>query len=72
MHKLPPGSLYRLQTLATVGPRFYQVTVYVRRLETLGLIVATGRADPEAKSAEFEITHAGRAELIERYGSGPV
>ena len=25
MHKLPPGSLYRLQTLAQTGVRFYKV-----------------------------------------------
>jgi hypothetical protein len=35
MHKLAPGSLYRLQLLAENGARFYQVSVYMRRLETL-------------------------------------
>lgn len=68
MHKLAPGSLYRLQTLAQNGARFYQVSVYMRRLETLGLVVATGRTDPSADSVEYRITDAGRAELEERYG----
>jgi len=68
MHKLAPNSLSRLQTLSTLGPRFYQVSVYMRRLETLGLVVATGQADPAADSVEYEITDAGRAELEERYG----
>ena len=69
MHKLAPTSLYRLQTLAQTGARFYQVTAYMRRLEVLGLVVATGRTDPQADSAEYEITAAGQAELEERYGS---
>ena len=68
MHKLVPGSLSRLQALSTLGPRFYQVSVYMRRMETLGLVVATGRSDPGADSVEYEITDAGRAELEERYG----
>ena len=68
MHKLPPGSLYRLQTLAQMGARFYQVTAYMRRLEVLGLVAATGRTDPEKDSAEYQITDAGRAELQDRFG----
>ena len=71
MHKLAPTSLSRLQALSTLGPRFYQVSVYMRRLETLGLVAATGRSDPAANSIEYEITDAGRAELEERYGSSP-
>jgi len=71
MHKLAPNSLCRLQTLSTLGPRFYQVSVYMRRLETFGLVAATGRADPAADSVEYEITDAGRAELEERYGPSP-
>lgn len=69
MHKLPPTSLYRLQMLAQTGLRFYQVSVYMRRLETLGLVVATGRTDPSADSVEYSITDAGQAELVERYGT---
>jgi DNA-binding PadR family transcriptional regulator len=68
MHKLAPGSLYRLQLLAENGARFYQVSVYMRRLETLGLVVGTGQADPSSDSIEYRITDAGRAELEERYG----
>jgi DNA-binding PadR family transcriptional regulator len=68
MHKLAPTSLYRLQTLAQTGPRFYQVTAYMRRLEVLGLVSATGRTDPERDSAEYHITDAGRVELQERFG----
>jgi hypothetical protein len=68
MYKLPPASLYRLQTLAQMGARFYRVTAYMRRLEVLGLVVATGRASPRLDSAEYAITDAGRAELEERYG----
>jgi len=68
MHKLAHASLYRLQTLAQTGARFYQVSVYIRRLETLGLVVATGRTGPSADSAEYKITDVGRAELEERYG----
>lgn len=71
MHKLAPSSLSRLQSLSTLGPRFYQVSVYMRRLETLGLVVATGQAHPAADSVEYEITDAGRAELEERYGPSP-
>lgn len=56
MHKLRPGSLYRLQLLAETGPRFYQVSVYMRRLETLGLVVGTGRTDPSTDSVEYSIT----------------
>ena len=69
MHKLPPTSLYRLQMLAQTGPRFYQVSVYMRRLETLGLVAATGRTDPSADGVEYQITDAGQAELEERYGT---
>jgi len=68
MHKLAPTSLYRLQTLAQTGPRFYQVTAYMRRLEVLGLVAASGRTDPERDSAEYQITDAGRVELQERFG----
>jgi hypothetical protein len=68
MHKLSPGSLYRLRNLATTGPRFYQISVYMRRLETLKLVVATGRANTAKDSVEYEVTAAGRLELIERYG----
>ena len=69
MHRLPPGSIYRLQILAQTGPRFYQLTAYMRRLEVLGLVAATGRADPEKDTAEYQITDAGRVELHERFGS---
>ncbi|MCJ2102484.1 hypothetical protein [Methylobacterium sp. E-046] len=68
MHKLAPTSLYRLQTLAQTGARFYRVTAYMRRLEVLGLVAATGRTDPDRDSAEYEITDAGRSELQERFG----
>ncbi|GJE15118.1 hypothetical protein [Methylobacterium longum] len=68
MHKLAPTSLYRLQTLAQTGARFYQVTAYMRRLEVLGLVAATGRTDPKARSAEYQITDAGQAELREHFG----
>ena len=71
MHKLAPGSISRLQNLSTLGPRFYQVSVYMRRLETVGLVAATGRSDPASDSVEYEITDAGRVELEERYGSSP-
>ncbi|TXN00223.1 hypothetical protein FV222_12035 [Methylobacterium sp. WL103] len=67
MHKLPPGSLYRLQTLAQTGARFYKVNAYMRRLEVLGLIVATGRTDQKTDCSEYRITEGGRAELKERY-----
>ncbi|MCJ2105615.1 hypothetical protein MKK70_09540 [Methylobacterium sp. E-041] len=67
MHKLPPGSLYRLQTLAQTGASFYKVTAYMRRLEVLGLVVATGRTDPKTDCSEYRITEGGRAELRERY-----
>ena len=69
MHKLAPNSLYRLRNLAANGPRFYQISVYMRRLETLGLVVATGRARPAEDSVEYAITPAGHQELIERYGA---
>lgn len=69
MHKLAPASLYRLQTLATVGPRFYQITGYMRRLEALGLIAVFGRVDPEENTIEYRIPEAGHGELIERYGA---
>ncbi|MGU3416995.1 hypothetical protein [Methylobacterium sp. D54C] len=68
MYKLPPGSLYRLRTLAQTGARFYQMSGYMRRLEVLGLIVATGRTDPDTNAVEYGITDAGRAELEERHG----
>lgn len=68
MHKLAPNSLYRLRNLAETGPRSYQISVYMRRLETLGLVEATGKSDPSADSVEYRITDAGRAELEERYG----
>lgn len=68
MYKLPPGSLYRLRTLAQTGARFYQVSGYMRRMEVLGLVVATGRTDPDSKNVEYRITDAGRAELEERHG----
>lgn len=68
MYKLPPGSLYRLRTLAETGARFYQVSGYMRRMEVLGLVVATGRMDPDTKNVEYRITDAGRAELEERHG----
>ncbi|GJD47265.1 hypothetical protein AFCDBAGC_5158 [Methylobacterium cerastii] len=67
MYKLPPGSLYRLQTLAQTGARFYKVSAYMRRLEVLGLVVATGRTDPRTNCSEYRITESGRAELKERY-----
>lgn len=69
MYKLPPGSLYRLRTLAQTGARFYQVSGYMRRMEVLGLVLATGRTDPDTKTVEYRITEAGRAELEERHGS---
>lgn len=69
MHKLAPNSLYRLRNLAEAGPRFYQVSVYMRRLETLGLVASTGRASPAEDSIEYKITAAGREELIDRYGA---
>ena len=69
MHKLAPSSLSRLRTLAATGPQFYQINVYMQRLETLGLVVGTGRARPAEDSAEYEITASGRQELIERYGA---
>ena len=72
MHKLPPGSLYRLQILAQMGARFYQVTAYMRRLEVLGLVAATGRTDPEKDSAEYQVTDAGRAELQECFGPSSI
>ncbi len=68
MFRLPPTSMYRLQTLAQTGPRFYQVTAYMRRLEVLGLVAATGRTDPGKKAVEYWITDAGRAELQQRFG----
>ena len=70
MHKLPPTSLYRLQTLSQTGARFYQVTAYMRRLEVLGLVAATGQTDPENGTVQYRITDAGRAELQERFGEG--
>ena len=68
MHKLPPMSLYQLRLLSADGPRFYKVTAYLRRLEVLQLINATGRTDMALGSIEYQITDAGRAELAERYG----
>ena len=72
MHKLAPTSLYRLQTLAQTGARFYRVTAYMRRLEVLGLVAATGRTDTDRDSAEYEITDAGRSELQERFGEDSI
>jgi hypothetical protein len=71
MHKLPPASVYRLQSLGAAGPRFYQATAFMRRLEVLQLVVATGRTDLEARSVEYRFTDAGVAELEERYGPPP-
>ncbi len=68
MHKLAPGSLPRLQTLSTLGPRFYRASVYMRRLEKLGLVATTGRLDPAFNGVEYQITDAGCAELEKRYG----
>jgi hypothetical protein len=68
MYKLPPGSLYRLRTLAETGARFYQVSGYMRRMEVLGLVVATGRTDPDTRNVEYRIIDAGQAELKERHG----
>ncbi|MFB0491334.1 hypothetical protein ABIE45_003920 [Methylobacterium sp. OAE515] len=68
MHKLPPTSIYRLQSLAAAGPRFYQANAFTRRLEVLGLIDATGQMNPRDRTAEYRITEAGRAELLDRYG----
>jgi hypothetical protein len=65
MHKLPPTSLYRLQTLAKAGPRFYRVNLHMRRLEILQLVAATGRTEPGTRSVEYRITDAGLAELEE-------
>ncbi|WP_244007915.1 hypothetical protein [Methylobacterium sp. E-005] len=47
------------------------MTAYMRRLEVLGLVAATGRTEPDKDSVEYEITHAGQAELEERYGPLP-
>ena len=71
MHKLPPTSIYRLRSLAVAGPRFYQVNAFTRRLEVLGMIDATGRTNPQDRTAEYRITEAGRVELLDRYGSSP-
>jgi len=71
MHKLPPTSIYRLQSLAAAGPRFYQANAFTRRLEVLGMIAATGRTNPKDKTAEYRITEAGWAELDDRYGPSP-
>lgn len=67
MHDLPPACLYRLKVLTETGPRFYQTSIPMRRLVDLELVVATGRASLEARSREYRITKAGRAELAERY-----
>jgi hypothetical protein len=40
MHKLAPTSLYRLRNLAETAPRFYQISVYMRRLEMPGLVAS--------------------------------
>ncbi len=61
-------SLYHLRLLTADGPRFYKVTAYLRRLEALQLIVATGQTDLTMDSIEYQITDAGQAELDERYG----
>jgi hypothetical protein len=71
MHKLSPTSIYRLRSLAAAGPRFYQANAFTRRLEVLGLIDATGRSNPRDRTAEYRITEAGRAELLDRYGPSP-
>ncbi|MCJ2062934.1 hypothetical protein MKK63_09450 [Methylobacterium sp. J-088] len=71
MHKIAPGSISRLQALSALGPRFYRASVYVRRLETLGLVAATGRSDPSFVGVEYEIADAGCAELEEQYVSFP-
>ena len=71
MHKLGRTSLSRLQALSAMGPRFYRVSVYMRRLETLGLVAATSRSDPTFDGVEYKITDAGCAELEEQYGSFP-
>lgn len=71
MHKLPPTSIYRLRSLEVAGPRFYQANAFMRRLEVLQLVVATGRTDLESRSVEYRITDAGRAELANRYESSP-
>ncbi|MEE7448736.1 hypothetical protein MRF4_13480 [Methylobacterium radiotolerans] len=68
MHKLPPTSIYRLRSLAAAGPRFYQANAFMRRLEVLQLVIATGRTDSEARSVEYRITEAGLVELADRYG----
>jgi hypothetical protein len=70
MHKLPPTSIYRLQSLAA-GPRFYQENAFTRRLEVLGLTDTTGRTNTKDRTAEYRITEAGRAELLDRYGPSP-
>ncbi|WP_267428409.1 hypothetical protein [Methylobacterium sp. GC_Met_2] len=44
------------------------MTAYMRRLEVLGLVAATGRTDPGKKAVEYWITDAGRAELQQRFG----
>jgi hypothetical protein len=71
MHKLSSASIYRLRSLAAAGPRFYQADALIRRLEVLQLVVASGRTGLEARSVEYRITDAGRAELADRYGSPP-
>jgi len=70
MHRLPPACLYRLKILAASGPRFYQTSIPIRRLEDLDLIFETGRISPAARTREYGITDAGRAELAERYEAG--
>ncbi|WP_246688332.1 hypothetical protein [Methylobacterium sp. WL120] len=47
------------------------MNAYMRRLEVLGLIVATGRREPETDCGEYRITDGGRAELKERYDPPP-
>jgi hypothetical protein len=71
VHVVPPTSNYRLRSPATAGPRFYQVNAFLRRLEVLELVAATGRTDPEVRSMEYSITDAGLAELAERYEPDP-
>ncbi len=71
MHKLAPNIISRLQALSALGPRFYRVSVYMRRLETLGLVAATGRSDSAFDGVEYKITDASCAELVEQYGSFP-
>ncbi len=71
MHKLAPNIISRLRYLSTMGPRFYRASVYMRRMEKLGLVATTGRLDPAFDGVEYKITDAGCAELEVQYGSFP-